>query len=100
MTNERNLLVLTNFRFIADLEHLEEDDLGTRENAQKFVKIMAKFPGKCLCSKLSFNQLTAAEAPTDHYSALKDDSGVISELVRSQISPALDNICFMDMRAE
>lgn len=95
-----NLLILTNFRFLDDLGHqrLDEDDLDTRKNFELFLQIRAKLGSKCLLTRLSLTEVTAKTAPDCQ--DLKDDSQQVCEMLRSQISPSLDNICFMDMRAE
>lgn len=94
----KNGLILTNFRFINQLENgsLKEDDCHTKRNTEMFKNIRVKFP-KCLVSVLSLKDITAKEAP--NCENLKDDTAEILELVRTKVDPSLENICFMDMRA-
>ena len=72
-TTAPNGLILTNFNFSARCARgtLEEDDLNTKANTQRFDKIRANLAGKCLVTELSFEQVTAAEAPAGDF---KDDT--------------------------
>jgi len=63
-----------------------------------FVEILKQYPGKCIMTKLSLHQVTSKDEPD--IANFKDDSPEIVGMLRSQIQPSLDNICFMDMRAE
>ena len=49
-------------------------------------------------SEKSFQELTSTD--TDLTNCDKDDTQMIAQLLRSQIGEKLENICFMDMRAE
>ena len=56
------------------------------------------FNQKILISEKSFQDLTSTD--TDLKECDKDDTQMIAQLLKSQISEKLENICFMDMRAE
>lgn len=69
----------------------------TKRNTAIFDKIRQNFP-KCLISTLSFQELTSQKEPD--LTQFKDDTPQVWKILRESIDPDLENICFMDMRAE
>ena len=100
--NHQEKLVLTNFPFIAKLKRgeLEEDELGSRKNTEKFVQIINKacFKDSVVVSERAFRQLTTA-SNEESTSQSADQSVQLAQLFQSQIAGDLSNICFMDMRS-
>ena len=101
----KEVLVLTNFPFVAKLQRdqLDEDELGTKRNTQKFQQIISKpcFRDSVMVSERAFQDLTTATADSSSGGETynKDHSKQLSEILQSQITGDLSNICFMDMRA-
>ena len=62
------------------------------------IKGKSVFKDKVLFSEKSFQELTTSS--TDLQPCQHDDTQMVANLLRSQIATTLDNICFMDMRAE
>lgn len=62
------------------------------------IKAKKVFSDKVLLTEKSFQELTTVS--TDLEPCKHDDTQAIGGLLRSQIKQSLDNICFMDMRAE
>ena len=64
--SHKEVLVITNFPFIAKLKRgeLEEDDLGSKRNAQKFWSIIEKpcFAKSVMVSERAFQELTTANS--------------------------------------
>jgi ribosome biogenesis SPOUT family RNA methylase Rps3 len=103
----KSRLIITNFSFthLFKSGELKEDALNTLKHTEKFEAIRLNFGSKCLVSKFSFKDLTTAsiqESISKDVNALKDDSLDILKLIRSNIQSEedLNDVCFMDFRAE
>ena len=105
------MLVITNFPFIAKLKRgeLEEDDLGSKRNAQKFLSIIEKpcFAKSVMVSERAFQELTTANSQASgsgeagqSTTSNEDHSTQLASVLQDEIAGDLSNICFMDMRAE
>ena len=103
-TSHKELLVITNFPFIAKLlrEELKEDELGTKRNTERFYKIISQpcFRESVLVSEKAFQDLTTASSSRGSLDASFDQTSELTSILQSQIASDLGNICFMDMRAE
>ena len=100
--NVPETLIITNFPFVARHRQntLEDDVLNSKKNTEYFVSIIEKacFKNKILITEKPFKDLTSSDQTEE--SAAYDDTKTLRKLFISSLTPALDNICFMDMRAE
>ena len=91
-------LVITNFNFVNLFKkgELKDDCLHTLKHTEIFIRIKESFGDKAAVSALSFKELTTIGVSTDGY---MDDTALAGNLIQ-QMTQNLEDVCFMDFRAE